>query len=477
MNARGRNSDQSRGEKRGVIDSLRSRVAALPRPGFRSVRNAVLGTLLALGGVGAAVVTIRARAVQDIELIRIGAISSLVFVVLMSVFVVPPLVRSARREVAQLDLPFQVTPGGFIFVGIFFIVTFAAWNTGNNLLFLIFAVLLSTFFVGWSAARNTLRDMVVSARFPDHIFAGEPAPVLVTLQNRKRLLPSFSILVETRGLMTRTGAKENRKSVPEVAVKGTLAYFMYVPHRAQAQQRVEQTFPRRGRVRITGFELSTRFPFNFFRLRHRLRARNVELIIYPKPEPASDDLHLLPMNAGRLASARRGAGGHDLHSLRDYQPQDDMRHIDWKASARVERLIVREFTAEDERRVHIAFDTRVPPRTSEKEFAARFERGVTLAASLVAHFIDERAEVRLTLGDEQSRYGTGSEQLYESLRRLALVAPSLKPADHGTGEAAFWQQLAPAAHVLDNNYVILLTAAAPGSIPSHLWRQSHVIYL
>jgi hypothetical protein len=28
---------------------------------------------------------------------------------------------------------------------------------------------------------------------------------------------------------------------------------------------------------------------------------------------------------------RRGAG-HDLFSMRDYQPQDDLRHIDWKAT-------------------------------------------------------------------------------------------------------------------------------------------------
>ena len=80
---------------------------------------------------------------------------------------------------------------------------------------------------------------------------------------------------------------------------------------------------------VTGFELSTGFPFGFFRLRRRLRARDVEIVVYPKPRPASDELHLLPINAGRMASARRGAG-QDLHSLRDYQPHDDVRHIDWK---------------------------------------------------------------------------------------------------------------------------------------------------
>ena len=73
----------------------------------------------------------------------------------------------------------------------------------------------------------------------------------------------------------------------------------------------------------------------------------------------SDELHLLPMYAGRMPSLRRGAG-HDLFSMRDYQPQDDLRHIDWKATARSRRLTVREFTSEDERRITIVLDTHLP---------------------------------------------------------------------------------------------------------------------
>jgi len=456
-------------------------------------RNAILGTLLVAGGVAVAVVTTLARRSGDWELVRIGAISSLVFVALITIFVVPPLLRSARAEVARLDPPFQVTTGGLIFIGIFLSVAFAAYNTGNNLLFLIFSVLASTLFVAWSAARATLRDLVVSARFPDHIFAGEPAPVLVSLQNTKRLLPSFSILIESRNQVFAEDAtgprpgrvrrqKRRRRSKRPRYLRRALAYFIYVPHRAKAEQRVEQLFSKRGHVLVTGFELSTRFPFGFFRLRRRLRARNVELVIYPKLEAASDELHLLPMNAGRMLSARRGAG-HDLHSLRDYQPQDDMRHIDWKATARASRLIVREFTAEDERRVHLVFDTRTPAGATagigaKENFHTRFERGVTVAASLIAHFLEERAEVRLTLSgaEEAGHYGAGREHLYACLRRLALVVPA------GTNEALkderdFWSSIAVTPNNADSHYVILLTTSAPGSIPANVWRMSHVIYL
>jgi uncharacterized protein (DUF58 family) len=448
---------------------------------MRKWRNAILGTLLVLTGLGTTAVTVLAHRAEEQQLATAAAVASLVIVALILVLVIPPLARSAGAEVKQFDSPVQVTSGGLIFLGILGIVAFAAWNTSNNLLFLVFSILTSTFFVALIAARANLRDLIVSARFPDHIFAGEPAPVIVLLRNARRFLPSFSVLVEARGPALRP-AKKRKRVMRSRFAKRALAYFMYVPHRAAAEQRVEQLFEKRGHVLITGFELSTRFPFGFFRRRRRLRARDVDIIVFPKPEPVGDELHLLPMNAGRHASMRRGAG-HDLLTLRDYQPQDDLRHIDWKATARGQRLIVREFTAEDERRVTIAFDTRVAggqaeeKGAGEKDFNERFERGVTLAASLAAHFIEERAEIRLVLGEEGGRYGAGQEHLYDCLRRLALIMPREQKINGDERRDAFtWEEMD--IHLTaDGNYAIILTTAAPGSIPAHVWRASHVIYL
>ncbi|MDT4898572.1 MAG: hypothetical protein QOH25_3649 [Acidobacteriota bacterium] len=445
---------------------------------FRKWRNAILSTLLVLLGLGMTGVILIARREGDMRLANIAAVISLVIVLLIVILVVPPLARSARAEVSRFDLPLQVTKGGIIFVGILAVVAFAAWNTGNNLLFILFSLLASTLFVSWVAARASLRELVVSARFPDHIYAGEPAPVIVTLRNKKRFWPSFSVLVEARGpLYSIPDGKKKKRRARKRFGKRTLAYFMYVPHRAAAEQHVEQLFAKRGHELITGFELSTRFPFGFFRRRRRLRARDVDIIVYPKPEPLGDELHLLPMNAGRLISARRGAG-HDLFSLRDYQPMDDLRHIDWKSTARARRLMVRQFTAEDERRVIIALDTKMTGSRDEKDSAARFERGVTMAASLVAHFITERAEVLLAVGEEQGRYGVGSEHLYNCLRRLALAVPnSGTNVEDEAYPSAIWNESNISPPAGDSNYVILLTTAAPGSIPANIWRTSHVIYL
>jgi uncharacterized protein (DUF58 family) len=119
-------------------------------------------------------------------------------------------------------------------------------------------------------------------------------------------------------------------------------------------------------------------------------------------------------------------------------------------------------------------DTRVRDRGDATELAARFERGVTRAASLVAHFIEEQSEVRLTLGREDGAHAAGRDHLYACLRRLALVTPG---AQTDADDSA--QLPAPAApqSAADAHYVILLTTAAPGTIPAQVWRTSHVIYL
>lgn len=434
----------------------------------------ILGTLLVLAGLATAVLTVMAGRSGVPELTTVGAIASLIFVLLIMLLVVPPLARSAFAEIAATRFPIEVTTGGVIFILILVIVALAAWNTANNLLFMIFSIMVSTLFVSWAAARMSLRDLNVSARFPDHIFAGEPAEVIVTLRNSKRALPSFSILVEMRGTFERPGFVKKKRTWQRLK-KTVLAYITYVPHRAAAEQSIVQTFPKRGHVLVNGFELSTRFPFGFFRHRRRLSARDVDIVVYPKPEQVTDDLNLLPLHAGQTTSLRRGAG-QDLLMLRDYQARDDLRHIDWKATARARRLTVREFAAEDERRITIVLDTRLTEDIDEENFRIRFESGITQAASLVKHFIDERAEVALVLGMERGRFGSGLEHLYVSLRRLALVEPSRDAVSTFALEEIVEKATASGPRA-DTNYLIVLTTAARGSIPSNVWRRAYVIYL
>ncbi|MCV4777665.1 hypothetical protein OFM21_33305, partial [Escherichia coli] len=79
-------------------------------------------------------------------------------------FVVPPLARNAGREASQLDLPFEITAGGAIAAALLAIVGFSAWNTGNNLLFLVLAFIAAAMIVGFAAGSLTLRKIEVRMR-------------------------------------------------------------------------------------------------------------------------------------------------------------------------------------------------------------------------------------------------------------------------------------------------------------------------
>ena len=121
----------------------------------------ILGTLLVLAGLATAILTLMARRLGVPELTSPGAIASLIFVLLIMLLVVPPLTRSAFAEVSATGFPLEVTTGGVVFIVILAIVAFAAWNTANNLLFMIFSIMLATIFVSWMSARSSLRDLNV----------------------------------------------------------------------------------------------------------------------------------------------------------------------------------------------------------------------------------------------------------------------------------------------------------------------------
>jgi len=292
---------------------------------------------------------------------------------------------------------------------------------------------------------------------------------------------------------------------------GKLAYFVLVPAGASGRHRIERTFTRRGRYPITGFRLATKFPAGFFKKWRRIDARG-ELIVYPKPEPLSDFYHSLPMLAGRVQSRVRGSGD-DLYAIRRYQTSDHLRNIDWKATAKAQQMMVREHTREDEWRLTIVFDIMAPPELAaaanepdkkkrreaaatemEEErqrmsaaFQEKFERAIVQAASLANHFILERAEVELITSDERynTSSGAGYDQLYKILRVLATLQPTTEAAETEESAAAPRAAGQTAWRLLDEmpvlgderRFKVLITSAAKGTIPAHIWRSAHVVFM
>ena len=402
-----------------------------------------------------------------------AAVTALAVAGWVAITLVPILARRTPLRWFAYRIEFKFTREGWYYIGGIFVVALAALNTGNNLLFLVLSSLLASILMSGILSSMVLSGVELECELPERIFAGAPVFALFELRNEKQTLPSFSLRVEGQAAGKSKG-RGKRADAPSILKRPV--YFPYLPRRGadesgrgSVRQRVEIVFSRRGVYRQDAFRIVTRFPFGLLE-----KARRVELpleaVVYPSIEPTEEFFEILPLISGELESYARGRG-HDLYSLRDYQPSDDVRFVHWKASARTGSLKVREFAREDERRVLLIFDPARSATTAEANARAdgeRFERAVSLCASLAWHFYETNALLQFRAPGVETPLAPASEIIFDILRHLATIEPMATPAEFGSLES-----LTGGAEL----YKIIFTSQTRGSIPSSLWTSSYFVFL
>lgn len=383
---------------------------------------------------------------------------------------------------------FGITRQGVLYLIFVLLLSLTAVNTGNNLLYIIFATLLSIIVVSGILSRNTMKQVSLSLQMPENVFVGEKVSIKISMTNRKRALPSISMRVEDPG-MYRQGLRR-RKFLSRVLRRpdagGSIdrnmfrqaAYFPILRPGETRSELILQSFPRRGLYSLQGFWISTRFPFGFFQCGEHIAARG-EVLVYPPVQEVASFFRLLPFLPGKLESRHAGAG-ESLFALREYQEGESARIIDWKATAKTGTLMAREYAREEENKFCLILDThRHPSMGAEAE--SRFERAVSLAASLAAHFMEEGAGLEFLTPQRYVPRGTGIEHLYRILRALAVVnsAEAAPPGDAGFrhfGDYAAEENPDLQRIFSDRIFKIILTSQPRGAFPAGIWRSSHVIF-
>ena len=333
------------------------------------------------------------------------ALASLVLAALIGFTFIPRLAQRVVASRGRFPFSFSVTRFGWVYIGAVFLLSLAAINTGNNLLFMILATLLSAIIVSGIVARSSLRSIAVSMQVPENVFVGEPVSIRVSLWNRKRFFPSFSIWVEDLEPHDRGGPGWFRRimshrNTAESSVLHHPAYFPIVAPGEKRSELVVQSFPRRGPYRLEGFRISTRYPFGLFRRGERARAQG-EVLVYPQVHEVSSDFHLLPFLPGRLEGLHVGHG-ENLYAIRKYRDGESARIVDWKATAKTGTLMAREYAREEESNVCLILDT-IIHQPAHSDYLRQFEKAVSLAASLAVHFSDEDSELELSLLESMFR--------------------------------------------------------------------------
>lgn len=177
--------------------------------------------------------------------------------------------------------------------------------------------------MGLAAMVHTTRNLArlaVSAGRAEPVFAGERAQFHLHLDNRS---PFDRPAILVRHLAS------DAQQVLDLPALAARAAVLPVPAAS------------RGWLRLTRVMLETRFPLGLFRAWSYLEL-DVRCLVYPRPErsplpaPAAD--------AAAGAARAQAQGSDDFSGLRGYQPSDSPRHVAWKAAARAESMLTKQFS-------------------------------------------------------------------------------------------------------------------------------------
>ena len=432
----------------------------------KSDRPAVRAFLLSIAALSAALLlALYSGAAAELGQVALASTSALIALAVagwVGVTLVPVLAKRTPLRWIGFKMEYRVTREGWIYLVGIILVALPALNTGNNLLFLILASLIAVILMSGILSSITLSGIELRLELPEHIFAGQPVRAVVELENQKLTLPSFSLRVEAAKV----------KGSPAAAMLDTPVYFPYLPKRDHVQQIVPMMFPRRGVYRQEAFRIVTRFPFGFLKKSRHVNLKT-EALVYPSVGPSEEYLEILPGLQGALESLAKGRG-HDLYALRDYIPTDSARHVHWKASARYGSLMVREFAREDDCRILLVLDPHLPvdkvtglaPDISASN--ERFERVVSVCASLAWHFYESKSLLQFRGATIETPLAPADEIIFAVLRYLALEQP-LAPDPH----QALMADLAASPDL----FKIIVTSQPRGSIPAAVWSSSYVVFL
>ncbi|MFY9560359.1 MAG: DUF58 domain-containing protein [Terriglobales bacterium] len=451
---------------------------SLPRIGLSQVwvrfLVAIVGLVLAFG---AALFSTVSRESGNTWATIILASAALLMATLVGLTTVPYLARQVVAARVRDAMDYEVTRAGLVYMAITVVIGIAAINTGNNLLYIVVAALLSAILVSGIASALVLQHLELDVHLPEHVFAGRPMLARLVLRNLSRWLPSFSIRIApskrkatkrwrweayTLGLPRNRPPESQWLRVPDRRLRRVLenpdkpilqqaVYFPFLAAGQELRADLEMNFPARGRYREKDFGLATRFPFAFLMKTRRIALAR-EVIVYPAVEPPREFFEVLPMVTGEFETFVRGRG-YDLYRIREYMPEDSARHVDWKATARTGTLKVREFSREDERKLRIVFDNPLPGVLP----SSWYERAVQMAASLGWHFYHEDVEI--------SYVAPGLEptpDVFAFLHYLALVEPQ--------EATSVFERLRAS-----EDYNVIVTARDRSQLPPNLATRSYVI--
>jgi uncharacterized protein (DUF58 family) len=225
---------------------------------------------------------------------------------------------------------------------------------------------------------------------------------------------------------------------------------------------------RRGRFRIGPMSLRAGDPIGLFPRRLTIPEAH-DLVVYP----ALFDLHGMALPTGLLAGGRaverRGAfATPNVSGIREYAPSDGLNRISWTATARLGRMMVKEFDVDPSADAWIVLDhdaafrvaaahgyAGAAPGSPLSYLDSTEEYGVSLAASLARHLLGLGRTVGLIVSGARVEIVPADRTDRQLLKVLDLLAVAQADGSRPLAETL----TAESRRFTRNDSVLVLTAS------------------
>jgi uncharacterized protein (DUF58 family) len=223
------------------------------------------------------------------------------------------------------------------FAGLLFVLAamwYAASSQNSAAVYLLLFALTAIFLVSIPHTLINLAGVTVALESAKPAFAGQEVSLPVETMNMSR--------ASLHGIdLALLGSARERKRIDHIP--------------AGKAARVTLRFParQRGEHKIGTLCLTSVYPLGFIRVLKKF-AGSQTYLVYPKPVGGLP----LPLSRARSPQSQPQADfgeGDDFAGVRAYVPGESQRHIDWKAVARGQALMTKQFAAEAEGSVHLDF--------------------------------------------------------------------------------------------------------------------------
>jgi len=297
---------------------------------------------------------------------------------------------------------------------------FAALLKQVNATMLFTSLLVCPLFISLWLSRRILLKLAVKRSVPLRIHAGDTFVTQLELSNPRDKISAWGIIIEDDIAVMESGTGDDQPNYRPAV------YFDYVRANDSKRKSYIGRLPERGRYRFGKITLSTRFPCGFFRSSVDLDIET-EMLVLPKIGTLAAGWMTRQHEASETVLHRRLRPSRvtgEFLGVRGWQHGDTKRWIHWRASARHDQLVVKQYEQHQNHDAAILLDLYCPANKTP-QFADDMELAVSFAATLAADII-RRGGCNLTFGAFQETteifHGPSNTALLDQiLDRLAVL--------------------------------------------------------